>query len=187
MVSDMNIGSLLPRHAQFRPDHTCFVFADRRFTYREFNGEVNRLANALLAAGLKKGDKIATVLPNCLELMVAYWAVAKTGLVIVPCSPLLQASGLSSLLRDSDTVLVLADASFADTLSEIRADLPAIKAERYILVGGSADGFPTYDAFVAAASEANPPDADIVGDDVYNIMYTSGTTGAAQGHRAHPL
>ena len=80
----MNIGILLSRHARFRSDHTCFVFGEERFTYLAFNEEVNRLANALLDGGFSKGHKFATVLSNCRELMIAYWAAAKTGLVIVP-------------------------------------------------------------------------------------------------------
>ena len=85
----MNIGTLLPHHARCRPDHPAFVCGEERFTYRTFNAYVNKLANALLARGLGKGDKFATVLPNCPQLMVAYWAAAKTGLVIVPSSTML--------------------------------------------------------------------------------------------------
>ena len=107
----MNIGALLPRHARYRGDHIALVVGSRQFTYRQLNAEVNRLSNALLAAGLRKGDKFTTILPNCLELMVAYWAAAKTGIVIVPASPLLQDAGMATLMTDSDTVLVIADAS----------------------------------------------------------------------------
>ena len=57
----MEIGSLLTRHAKYRPDHLCLVFEDQRFSYAAFNAEVNRLANALLKVGLRKGDKVATV------------------------------------------------------------------------------------------------------------------------------
>ena len=95
----MNIGALLPRHAHYRPNHLALVVGDQRLTYQRLNAVVNRLANALLANGVAKGDKIATVLPNCLELMTAYWAAAKTGIVIVPMSNLLQEGGLASLLR----------------------------------------------------------------------------------------
>ena len=177
----MDIGSLLTRHATYRPDHLCLVFEDRRLTYKEFNVEVNRLANALLNTGLKKGDKVATVLPNCLELMAAYWAAAKTGLVMVPCSPLLQASGLASLLRNSDTRLTLVDASFAATLADIGKDLPGLTPEQHILVGSSVPGYRTYEQFVGDASAGEPPDAGLTSSDDYNIMYTSGTTGAPKG------
>ncbi len=180
----MNIGALLPRHARYRPDHLALVVGDQRLTYRKLNAVVNRLANALLASGVKKGDKIATVLPNCLELMTAYWAAAKTGIVIVPMSTLLQEGGLATLLRDSDSVVVLAEASFAETLDRIRGELPAIRADRFVLVGWQGEapsGFRTYEDFTAGAAEDNPPDPGLTNSDMYNIMYSSGTTGAPKG------
>jgi acyl-CoA synthetase (AMP-forming)/AMP-acid ligase II len=179
----MNIGSLLPRHARYRGDHPALIVGDVQLTFSQFNAYVNRLANALLAAGLEKGDKLTTVLPNCLELLAAYWAAAKTGIVIVPASPLLQATGLATLIRDSDTVLVLAHASFAATLGSIRDELPCVAADRYVLVGESevAQGFRAYQPFLADASAAEPPDAGLGDDDVYNIMYSSGTTGLPKG------
>jgi acyl-CoA synthetase (AMP-forming)/AMP-acid ligase II len=180
----MNIGDLLPRHARYRRDHTALVVGGQRLTYRQLNAYVNRLANALLAAGLKKGDKFTTVLPNCLELMASYWAAAKTGVVIVPASPLLQAGGLATLLTDSDTSLVIGEASFADSFDTIRDQLPGIARDRYILVGKGADrrpGFRAYDDFLTAGCEDEPPDAGIIDDDMYNIMYSSGTTGLPKG------
>src|SRR6185503_20086699 len=99
----MNIGSLLPRHAQYRPNHTALVFEGRRLTFLELNRRVNQLANALQRLGVKKGDKVATILPNCLDLLESYWAIVKIGAVIVPLSQLLRGKGLLNLLRDSDT------------------------------------------------------------------------------------
>ena len=140
----MNIGTLLPRHARYRPDHLAFVIGEQRFTYGEFNAYVNRLANALLDLGVRKGEKMATILPNCLELMAAYWAAAKTGIVIVPCSTLRQESGLSNLLQDSDTVVVIADGAFADTMDRIRGDLSQVRD--FVLVRGEPrEGFLNYD------------------------------------------
>ena len=75
----MNIGSLLPRHAQYRPHHTALIFEDRRLTFLELNRRVNQLANALLSLGVKKNDKVATILPNGIELLESYWAIVKIG------------------------------------------------------------------------------------------------------------
>ncbi len=179
----MNVGSLLPRHARYRGDHTALVVGDRRMSFRELNRYVNRLANALLASGLRKGDKLTTVLPNCLELMATFWAAGKTGIVVVPASPMLQDAGLATLIDDSDSAMVIAGAAFAATLDRIRGDLPKVAPDRFVLVGeGDARaGFLPYESLIADASEDEPPDAGLGGGDVFNIMYSSGTTGLPKG------
>ena len=78
------INTLLVHHTRYRPDHLAVVFGEHRLTFREFNARVNRVANALGELGLAKGDKVATILDNSLELVEVYQAVAKTGLVAVP-------------------------------------------------------------------------------------------------------
>jgi long-chain acyl-CoA synthetase len=182
MIPRVNIGTLLPRHARYRPDHLALGFGAERLTFRALNARVNRLANALLAAGLRKGDKVATVLPNSLELMDTYWAAAKTGLVAVPLSPLLQEGGLATLLASSDSALVLATSAFADTLDRVRDKVPGIRADRWVLTDGPArPGFRRCADLVAAVSEAEPPDAGLTGADPYNIIYSSGTTGEPKG------
>jgi Acyl-CoA synthetases (AMP-forming)/AMP-acid ligases II len=177
----MNIGTLLPRHARYRGHHQALIVQGRELDYRALNAYVNRLGNALLAAGLRKGDKFATVLGNGLPLMAAYWAAARTGLVIVPMSPLLQESGLHTLLTDSDTRLVIGDAAFAPVFDRIRGQLPLIGADRWILVGGASSGYCDYDAVLAAASDSDPGDPGLRDADEFNIMYSSGTTGLPKG------
>jgi long-chain acyl-CoA synthetase len=177
----MNIGTLLPRHARYRSDHLAVVFEDQRVTFRQLNARVNRLANALLAGGLSKGDKIATVLPNCLEQLDVYWAAAKTGIVVVPMSPLLQESGLAALLDNSDSKLVISTAALAGALDRVRDRLAAIRADRWVLTDGVHPGFRRYADFVAEAPESEPADAGLTDADPYNLIYSSGTTGEPKG------
>jgi acyl-CoA synthetase (AMP-forming)/AMP-acid ligase II len=178
----MNLGSLLPRHARYRPGHTAVVFEEERLTYEQFHRRVNRVANAFLAEGISKGDKIATILPNCMELLEVYWAVAAVGAVVVPLSPLLRGKGLSTLLSDSDTAMVITNAAFAEHLDPVRAELSAIRSDRYFFV--DSDGKPEYRSFQAMSSpagDAPPPAVGIGRDDPYNIIYSSGTTGLPKG------
>jgi len=178
----MNIGLLLPRHARCRPDHTAVVFEDSRLSFREFNARVNRLANTLLGSNVRKGDKVATVLPNCLSLLETYWAVAKIGAVVVPLSPLLRGKALAALIQDSDTGTIIASPNFAEPLASIKQELRNVPEERFILTGSSrVSGFQSYDELTRRASEAEPPKTEIVDSDPYNIIYSSGTTGTPKG------
>ncbi|PLX34819.1 MAG: AMP-dependent synthetase [Hyphomicrobiales bacterium] len=178
----MNIGSLITRHASFRPDHVAVVFEGARITYRDFNIMVNQLSNALLRAGLNKGDKLATVLSNSLELLTLYWACAKTGVVIVPMSPLLLPSGLEGLIKDSDSVMVITAPDYAENVDAARPGLTQVPDEAYVIIGGGErPGYRSWAEFIDGASEAEPPDAGLGDDDMYNIFYSSGTTGKPKG------
>jgi acyl-CoA synthetase (AMP-forming)/AMP-acid ligase II len=176
----MNLGTLLPRHARCRGDHIAIQFEDQRYTFRELNLRVNKLANALHALGLRKGDKVATILPNCLEQLEVYWAAAKTGVVAVPMSPLLQEAGLISLLQNCDARLVLSTAALAATLAGVREQLCAIAKNRWVMTE-PCPGFVAYSDLVAPACSDEPPPADLCGSDPYNIIYSSGTTGEPKG------
>jgi acyl-CoA synthetase (AMP-forming)/AMP-acid ligase II len=178
----MNIGSLLTRHARYRPNHTAVLFNDRRLSFAEFNRSVNRLANALLKQNVGKGDKVATLLPNCLELLEVYWAVAKIGAVVVPLSTLLQGRGLVNLLQDSDVTTLFTNGDFVALVDSIKGELNGITGDSYILAGdGAAPGYQSYLELTAAACDDDPRGIEILDSDPYNIIYSSGTTGSPKG------
>ena len=178
----MNIGSLFTRHARYRPDHLAFVFEDQRLTWDDLNRSINRLANALLALGIQKGEKVATILPNSTELFETYWAAAKIGAVIVPLSTMLLEQAMKSLLQDSDSVLLITNSKFVESINAIRADLSAITEDRYLLTDGAkTPGYQDYHALKAATDDSEPLAIQIEPDDPFNIMYSSGTTGLPKG------
>lgn len=177
----MNIGILLKGHAKFRPHETAIVFKDKRLTYQAYNRRVNRLANALTEMGVGKGDKVATILGNCLELMDCYWACAAMGAVIVPLSPLLRSAGLTRLLNDADATVVIVDGDMVPVLDPLKLNLPLIAPDRYIVVGSEDyHGYHSYDRLTENASMADLS-VSIDRDDPYNIFYSSGTTGLPKG------
>jgi acyl-CoA synthetase (AMP-forming)/AMP-acid ligase II len=176
----MNIGSLFSRHARYRPNHTAIVFGATRLTYLELNKNINRLANSFLRLGVRKGDKVATLLPNCVELLETYWACAKIGATVVPMSVLLMPKAISNLLRDSDTGLLITRSQFVDAVDSIRGELTNIAPNRYLLVDCEAPGYADYHDLKAAAPDEEPC-VEVKGADAFNIMYSSGTTGLPKG------
>lgn len=178
----MNLGSLFSHHAKYRPDHLAVVFEDQRLTWLEFNKQINHLANALVNLGIQKGDKVTTILPNCLELLEIYWAVAKIGAVVVPASTLLLEPAMKTLLQDSDSVLLITNSEFVEKIDSIKSELPAIAEDRYILVDGSNHaGYLDYHELKSASGDAEPKGIVVKPDDMFNIMYSSGTTGLPKG------
>lgn len=125
------------------------------------------------------------MLPNCAEMMIAYCAAAVSGLVIVPTSVMLQPSGLKTLLNDAGVKLVIASATTAAQVDAVRAELPDLLAAGRVLAtsdhsGLIDDGWLPYEHFVQHQKN-HPPSVSIHPDDIYNIMYSSGTTGSPKG------
>lgn len=177
----MNVGRLITHHARYRPNHLAVIVGEYCLTYAAYNQRVNRLANTLIALGVQKGDKVATLLPNCLELMEVYWAAAKIGAVTVPLSNLLRGRGLTTLLNDSDTRVLFTNRAMQPEIDAIRADLTGMFADSYILTGAEADGYANYNTLTEKANAEEPPAVEIDGSDPFNIIYSSGTTGLPKG------
>ena len=172
---------MLAKHARHRPDHLAVVFGQHRVGYGDFDRSTNRVANAFAGLGVAKGERIATFLSNSLELLEVYWAAAKIGAVVVPLSPLLRGKGLSTLLRDADVGLVVTEEATAPFLDEVRPDVEALRADRTLLIDGNTrPDYCSYRALVDAAEDTMPA-VSVSGDDPYNIIYSSGTTGLPKG------
>jgi acyl-CoA synthetase (AMP-forming)/AMP-acid ligase II len=190
-ANSLVLGSLPARHARYRPHHTAVIVAARsgdepetRLDWRAFDAYVNRYANALAALGVARGDKVATVLANSLEMLATYWACAKLGAAAVPLSPLLTASGLASLLRDARPRVVIAGSEQRSMLEEVRRDAAGEGVAAWLLTGvgkgSEGTGYLSFDEAHARASAAAPT-AQVEAGDLLTLMYTSGTTGLPKG------
>tara|TARA_B100001750_G_C15512528_1_gene604643 strand:+ start:1202 stop:2818 length:1617 start_codon:yes stop_codon:yes gene_type:complete len=178
---NINIGEIISRHAKYRPNHTAVVFGGKKLSYVAFNDQVNALANGLLDAGITKGDKIATVLPNSIELLILYWAAPKIGAVIVPMSPLLQPAGISKLAIQSDAKMIMTSSSYVSIVEQAVQNISGISKDCVIITGDiSVKNFRRYKDLVSKTTN-EPPKASIKGEDIYNIIFSSGTTGEPKG------
>ena len=143
----MNVGSLVARHARYRGQHVALVVDDTRLRFDELGARVNQLANAFQAMGLVKGDALAIVMQNSLDMLVTYWAGVQNGLVLVPLSPLLRGAALAALLRDADSAAVVLSDSMADrttaALSASRSNAARAAPRRSGLSGTSTSPFCT--------------------------------------------
>lgn len=176
----LQLATLIEHHSKFRPDETAVVVEGERLTWRAFYGRVDRCIKMLYALGVRKGDRVATLLPNCRELLEIYWAVPSMGAVLVPLSPLLMPAGLASLIRDSGTCCLFTQRSMVPLLDQVRADLPGLPAERVLLIDGRAGDYQDYGAPLVAP-DVEPAAVAVGQSDLFNIMYTSGTTGLPKG------
>ena len=181
---DNNIGWWLTKRAFLMPAREAYVDGDsgERLTFSELNERCNQTANAFLAAGVSKGERVGLLLMNSPEFVESYFALAKIGAVVVPLNWRLVADELEFILKDSGTTRLIFDDDFVDSVSNLRARGDKTDIEQWLQVteGETAYFAESYAAFRDARGAVEPA---IGGrdDDMLYIMYTSGTTGLPKG------
>lgn len=175
----MALNALLDRHARYRPDHPALVFEGQRWTWAELKQRVDCLIHALHAEGLGKGDALAMTLDNSPAVIELYLAAAKAGFIVVPLSPLLRGSGLVNLINDAAAKALFTMTRMIEHIEPIRQDLQLIN-DAMFLVDGEAHGYRPYPD-VTTRPAPQPAVLEVSDDDVFNIIYSSGTTGDPKG------
>lgn len=149
-----------------------------RFTYKEWEGQINRLANALLQEGVKKGDRVSTFLFNTEELGTAFFACAKIGAVFNPINFRLMPEETAFILADAAPKVVLFEKALESVIASIENRFP--ETAFWFIDDETPSYALSYQQKVASASP-EPVNVDVQEDDLYAIMYTSGTTGRPKG------
>ncbi len=180
-----NLGLLLTKRAFLTPDTEAYVgsHSAERLTFAELDARCNRFANALVANGIEKGERVGLLLMNSAEFMEAYFALAKIGAVVVPLNWRLVADELEFILKNSGTTRLIFDDEFVDTVADLHARGDKTDVTQWLQVnsaGEAAHFAQAYADFRDAGSTEEPP-MGACDEDILYIMYTSGTTGLPKG------
>ncbi|MCD6453435.1 MAG: AMP-binding protein [Dehalococcoidales bacterium] len=169
----MNLKQVLEITARQVPQKAALILDSQRISYRELSNASNRVANVLLGLGLRQGDHVAILMPHCPEWVIHYFGIIKAGGTAVLLSSMLKAPEIDSLLRDSDTRILITKKEFSRMLATVLPNIPRLD---HILVIDD----DSYSARVSQNS-AMPPEVELDDDDNATVLYTSGVLGRQKG------
>jgi long-chain acyl-CoA synthetase len=208
---DATMHAFLDDAAESYPNATCTIFFNAKRTYKSISDDAWRFANGLRSLGLKKGDRVALMLPNTPQFVVAFYGILRAGATVVPCNPLYTVPELRHQLQDSgaETLVVLSrlypvvkaarEGTHVKTVlvTNIKEGMPRVLRTLFTLAKEKKDGHrqhyegdpgaSSFASFLRSAS-AKPFDAGVTQNDTAVLQYTGGTTGVSKGamlsHRA---
>ena len=123
----MTINDLLVRNVLENPDKNYVFFKDKTVTYGELDLMTNKVANSLISLGVKKGDKVSIILPNCLEFLYAMFGCFKIGAVIVPLNTAYSADEVQYVINHSESCVIFADLKYLKLIDSIKSNLKLLK------------------------------------------------------------
>jgi len=174
--SELNPVDFLHRAAYLYPDKVAVVDGGRRYSYSELAERSWRLANALRAAGLRKGDRVATLLFNSSAMLEAHFGVPAAGGILVAVNHRLASAEIGYILAHSGARYLLLDTGLEELAAPL--DLAGVAVIRCASTGGPGD---PYEELLAGASPARPASWLKHEEETISINYTSGTTGRPKG------
>ncbi len=181
-LSGMLVGNILVTAAARFPDREAFFCSGtgRRFTFRQVNERANRLANGLLSLGLRKGDVVAFLSTNRVEVVEIYFALAKSGIVGLPLNYRLAPVELVELASSMGARGLLIEHGHDEAAAQLRNGVPDIG--HTVVIGEAQPAHGTgYEALLAAASP-DEPQAEVDEGDPFYFNLTSGTTGLPKSY-----
>jgi fatty-acyl-CoA synthase len=178
MGTEMNVGNMLTRRALLNPEQEGLVCEGIRRTFSQLNDRANRLANAMTAMGVGRGDRVAVLAFNEAEYFDLLFGLGKIGAIMVPINYRLAGPEVQYIISDSSPKVFIFSPEFTDLVDSIRCE---ISVEAMIgIMDNPPEWAKSYESLISAASTDEP---ELVGenDDTLTILYTSGTTGRPKG------
>ncbi len=176
---DRGIGYWTGRRSLLDGEQLALVSHQHEFTYQQLHQRTNQLAHALLAQGVRKGDRISTLMLNSHQVFELLFAAAKLGAVLVPINNRLTAPELTYIFNDATPSICFYHQEFTEQQQAISQQ---VGCSNWINCGSGGDGSgdERYEALLIAMPE-HDLNFDITTDDLMLMMYTSGTTGQPKG------
>jgi len=190
---DVPLHHLLDDAVRDFPEREAIIFQSRKITYRQLGEEVANTASGLAQRGLKKGERMAIMLPNCPQYVAAYYAILKIGGIVVNVSPMYVERELEFQLKDAGVQMILAMRDFYPRLEAVRKKVPLKtiilmdlrekggKETRKKSKTGIAKGVYDYAELLEIGRRMPPPSVKVDPDEVALLQYTGGTTGLSKG------
>lgn len=174
-----NIGVAAGRYGLMEPGKVALYYendsgSSRQYSFGQLHADSNRLANALIGAGVGRGDRVGIVLPQRFEAGVAHLAIYKIGAVALPLSVMFGEDALSYRLNDSGAAVVIVDGARRELIESLRSDCENLTT---II---DCDGRQSYQSLMQTAKDTFTPVSTLADDPAF-LIYTSGTTGPPKG------
>ena len=198
------VFQFLDNAAQKYPDHACTIFKGAEISYKEMNAITDRIAGALAAMGVKKGDRVGIFMPNTPQFVMAYFGILKAGGVVVATNPLYTPPEIEHQANDSGVEVMFVMTNFYKTIkaaqpktkikklivTNLKETLPPVlkilftlakeKKGGFRIEGGLAEGDIWFQDLLAKHANTPRPKLDIGSDDTAMFQYSGGTTGVAK-------
>jgi long-chain acyl-CoA synthetase len=171
---------LARRGERYWPDKLAVVCGEHRLSYREFGARTRKLAAALRALGIGKGDRVAALMLNCHRYLEMYAACFELGAVIVPLNIRLAPPEITYIVNDAEAAALFVDERLSPLAKSVRPQLTTVRDIVYTGEEEPPVGMSAYEQLVADAKELRDP-ADMREEDLAGLFYTGGTTGLPKG------
>jgi len=175
----MPLDQILSKSSEKFGEKTAIIWGEKKYTFKDLDAMSNKFANALLAMGLKKGDRVCIFMQNSPEFVISHFGIIKAGGITVPLNVMYRRRELVHMVNDSGaTIMVTSEVNLPYVL-EVKNDLGPLKD----IIVTSASAHETFKSFYKLLEESSDKPVNVLNkdDEVAVICYTSGTTGSAKG------